>query len=122
MKYRAPERRRFIRIEVPLKVQFNSDLINEATYTKNISPIGMSCEVSVELSKGTLLNAEIAIPETSETISTETKVVWVRRISLEDNSNYDMGLVLTKIEEKQKKVLLKYLCDILYDSSYETGL
>ncbi|MBF0252930.1 MAG: PilZ domain-containing protein [Candidatus Omnitrophica bacterium] len=122
MKYRAPERRRFIRIEVPLEVQLTSDIINESSYSKNISPIGMCCEVTVNVPVGYVLNTFIKLPGSEELISAQAKVVWVKRISLEDDSNFDIGLVLNEIDEKQKKVLLKYLCDILYDSAYGTGL
>ena len=114
-----PERRRFIRIEVPMRIKIEGDGWLEETTTKNISPIGMRFETGRVFKKSEVLDMVMYLPSSGDnSIRVKGKVVWQEKTSLEDNSPYDVGLEITHIADESKNVLLKYLCDLLYGSSY----
>jgi len=122
MRLKLPERRRFIRIEVPLRINVRGNGWSEEATTKNISPIGMRFEISREFEKSVLLDMSMFLPvPESSPISVKARVIWQSKTSLEDNAPYDVGVEIVEIEESSKNVLLKYLCDLLYDSSYHSG-
>ena len=112
------ERRRYIRIEVPLDVVIRGDGWEEEIHTKNISPIGLSFQISRELDRSKNLEIEIHLPASDEPIRLWGKIAWQERASIEDNAPYNVGVEITDIEETKKNTLLKYLCDLLYASSY----
>ena len=92
----------------------------EAT-TKNVSPVGMRFETIREFKKDEVLDLVMTLPTSGDSsIRVKGKVIWQEKTSLEDNSPYDVGLEITQIEDESKNVLLKYLCDLLYDSSYHS--
>lgn len=119
MKLKLPERRRFIRIEIPLKVKIKTDGRVDEVITKNISPIGMRFEIAKELKKTDKIDLSLEIPSTDILVKLKARVVWQNKISLEDKSPYDVGVEITEIEDKNKNVFLKYLCDLLYDSTFK---
>ncbi|MBU0570750.1 MAG: PilZ domain-containing protein [Candidatus Omnitrophica bacterium] len=121
MRLKLPERRRFIRIEVPMRIKIEGDGWLEEATTRNISPIGMRFETAREFKKSEILNLVMYLPSSGDnSIRVKGKIVWQRKTSLEDNAPYDVGLEITHIEDEGKNVLLKYLCDLLYDSSYHS--
>jgi hypothetical protein len=119
MKLNLPERRRFIRIEIPLKVSIKTDGRVEEVVTKNISPTGLRFEVARELSKTDKLDLSLTIPTTESPVRLKARVVWQNKISLEDKSPFDVGVEIIEIEDKNKNFFLKYLCDLLYDSTFK---
>lgn len=119
---KLPERRRFVRIEVPLKVVVKSGNFTDETITKNISPIGLRVEVKKELEPAKKLNIELYIPSLDRPVHLEGKVVWQHKTSLEDRAPYDVGIEITEVEDSEKNIFLKYLCDLLYDSTYKVRI
>lgn len=119
MKLKLPERRRFVRIEIPLKVTVTSGGKTDEVVTKNISPVGMRFEIPHELEKSGKLDMTLTLPTSESPIILEGKVIWQTRISLEDNSPFDVGVEIINIDDENKNVFLKYLCDLLYDSTYK---
>ena len=121
MKLQLPERRRFIRIEVPLKLRVKSETRTVEVVTKNISPIGMRFEVPHELNKAEKLELTVFVPSPNSTVGVRLtgRVVWQTRTSLEDNAPYDVGVEIIEIEDANKNFFLKYLCDLLYESSFK---
>lgn len=119
MKLKLPERRRFIRIDTPLKVKIHTEGRIDEVVTKNISPIGMRFEIGKEIKDINKLDLSLYIPTSEAPIRLKGRVVWQRRTSLEDNAPYDVGLEITDIEDKNKNMFLKYLCDLLYDSTFK---
>jgi c-di-GMP-binding flagellar brake protein YcgR len=119
MKLKLPERRRFVRIDIPLKlVVVSGDTKNEVV-TKNISPVGMRFEIPVELKKDDILKLTLYLPEDNTPISLEAKIIWQTKTSLEDKAPYDVGVEIISIEEDCKNTFLRYLCDLLYKSTYK---
>ena len=121
MRLKLPERRRFIRIEVPLRMTIKGEKWTEETKTKNISPIGMRFETHREFEKSEILELTVYLPSSENAlINVRARVIWQSKTSLEDNAPYDVGIEIIEIEESSRNALLKYLCDLLYDSSYHS--
>jgi len=59
------------------------------------------------------------LPSVSGPISLEGRVAWHTKMSREDDAPYDVGLEIVGVEDEKKNVLLKYLCDLLYGSTYK---
>lgn len=119
MKLKLSERRRYLRVEVPLKVSVEGDIWDREIYTKNISPIGLRLENSRKPNVFEEINVSIFLPDSKEPVRLRGKVVWEEKTSIEDNAPYDVGVEILYIEESSKSVLSKYLCDLLYSASYE---
>ena len=115
MKEKLPERRRFIRLEVPLKVVVKNDNQAYDVITKNISPIGLRFEIGIELMDRQDLEMDLFIPDLDAPILIKGIVVWHKKMSLEDDAPYDVGVEITKVEEEKKNDFLKYLCDLMYN-------
>ena len=119
MKLKLPERRRFVRIETPLRVVVKSgDRVDEVT-TKNVSPVGMRFEVSEEFKQSDNLKMTLYLPKSDDPIALVGKVIWQTKTSLEDNAPYDVGVEIIEIDDRNKNIFLKYLCDLLYASTYK---
>ncbi|MFH1878778.1 MAG: PilZ domain-containing protein [Candidatus Omnitrophota bacterium] len=119
MKQKLPERRRFVRVEVPLEVTVTTAGMSEKVVTKNISPVGMRFEIARPIKSEDKISMDLSLPSAGKTVKLDGKVVWQKKNSLEDDAPYDVGVEIMNIEEKNKNVFLKYLCDILYKSTYE---
>ncbi len=119
---KLPERRRFVRVETPLKVILKSGDRTDEVTTKNISPVGLRFEISKELNESDEVKMSLYLPESTGPISMGGKVIWQKKVSLEDNAPYDVGVEIMEIEDSKKNVFLKYLCDLLYKSIYEARM
>ena len=119
MKLKLPERRRFVRIEIPLRVVVKTEGRVDEVITKNVSPVGLRFEVDKELTQSDRLSMSLYLPENDDPIELVGKVIWQTKTSLEDNAPYDVGIEITEIKDKNKNVFLKYLCDLLYASTYK---
>lgn len=119
MALKSLERRRFIRIEVPIKVRVSAGAWSEETTTTDISPSGMGLTLRREPKDGDVCDMEMKLAEDVSPVKVRSKIVWHSRVSLEDGSPYDCGMEIVEVEESSKNILLKYLCDLLYGSSYK---
>ncbi|MFH1837669.1 MAG: PilZ domain-containing protein [Candidatus Omnitrophota bacterium] len=117
MKLKLPERRQFVRVDVPLKAEVEEDGQVWMASTKNVSPSGLGIETPKEI-KGSLVKIKLHLPEEADTIRLEGRVVWQEKTSLQDNAPYSVGIEIEVIEEDKKNVFLKFLCDMLYGSVY----
>ncbi|MFC1548516.1 PilZ domain-containing protein [Candidatus Omnitrophota bacterium] len=122
MKLKLPERRRFVRIEIPLKVIVKSEGREDEVVTKNVSPVGLRFEIGAELKKSEKLNLSLYIPTIDDPIDLKANVIWQDKTSLEDNAPYDVGVEIIEIGDKNKNEFLKYLCDLLYESTYKARM
>jgi hypothetical protein len=119
MRLKLPERRRFVRVETPLRVDIECDGRSEKVITKNISPVGFRFEVEKKFDRTDMLEMRLHIPMDDTVIGLKGKVVWQEKVSLEDGAPIDVGMDIVYIEEKNKNFFLKYLCDLLYASTYQ---
>ena len=109
------ERRKYLRIEIPLKLR----IITDANYVedctiKNLSPLGVRFETKKELKDGEDLELTLNLPDSANPVHIEGKVVWHKKASLEDGAPFDVGCEFVKIEEDNKNTFLRYYCDLMY--------
>jgi len=119
MKLKLPERRRFVRLEVPIEMIFSRDDQEETLVTKNISPVGFMIETKEEFDKEKLLSFVFKVDPTGDSVIVKGKVIWQSKTSLEDGAPFDVGIDIVDINDEGKNGFLKYLCDLLYGSEYK---
>ena len=118
MKLKLPERRRFVRIETPLKVVIETKDGNYEVKTTNVSPVGLRFDLPKELPESDDIKVSLYIPTSSSPIRLTCKLVWQVKKSLEDTAPFDVGVEVIHIGDDNKNDFLKYLCDLLYKSTY----
>jgi len=119
MKVKSFERRRFVRIDVPLKLMVKIGKRREKGITKNISPVGLRFETSKKLEADEKAELVLYLPSMVNPITFRARVVWQKKKSLEDKAPYDVGVEIVSIEDNDKNIFLKYLCDLFYNSTYK---
>lgn len=118
MKLKLPERRRFVRLDVPIEVFFYRNGAKNKLLTKNISPVGFMVETPEVFEVGESLECELKVSQEAVPVKLRGKIIWQNRRSLEDGAPYDVGIDILKIEDDGKNEFLRYLCDLLYGSEY----
>ena len=113
------ERRKFIRLEVPVELKY---IIKDGNLRKDVTTKDLSCDglrfISDEgLEEGSILELNLSIPSANNPVHINGKVVWVRKLSLEDGSPFEVGIEFLQIEEDNKNTFLKYLCDLIYNQT-----
>ena len=124
MKDKLVERRRYIRLEVPVKVTYTIPELHK-TYTtaaKNISADGIRFEThDKSLKESTVIELKLDIPNVPSAVHVKGRVIWKSRLSLEDGAPFDVGVEFLEIEEDNKNTFLKFLCDLIYNLPKETS-
>ncbi len=113
---KVEERRKFIRLGVPVDLRYiiEGESERKETTTKDLSCEGLRFTDTQEIRQGSLLELKLDIPDTHNPVHINGKVAWVKRLSTEDSSPFEVGVEFTKIEEDNKNTFLKYLCDLIY--------
>jgi len=119
MKLKSFERRRFVRIDVPLQVTVKAGGHQEKGITKNVSPVGLRFEISKKLEENKNVKVTLHLPSAENPVTFNARIVWQEKKSLEDKAPYDVGVEIESIEDRDKNVFLKYLCDLFYNSTYK---
>jgi c-di-GMP-binding flagellar brake protein YcgR len=106
------EKRRFVRIEWPVAVQYKT---LEEPYTqdqivgKDISEGGLSFIVYERLAKGSDLDIQIHVPFDSISIFAKGRIVWVKKIGEDHERTFQIGVMFTEIDPKDKKRFKTYI-------------
>jgi hypothetical protein len=119
MKLKLPERRRFVRLEVPLEITVFRGDHEEKLTTKNISPMGFMLRIGRELEENTLLPFSLKACPDGSPVGIKGKVIWQNRVSLEDGSPFEAGIDICDINDADKNEFLRCICDLLYGSEYK---
>ena len=104
------ERRKRIRVEIPLSIALISkkNVIHSAK-TKDISPHGLRFETDAEdIAVNDEIELKIDIPEARNPVHAKEKIVWKKKLSEDVDASQDVGCELTEIEEDNKNTLLEY--------------
>lgn len=112
------ERRRYIRLQVPLKVTYTIPELNRVfvAVAKNISADGLRFEThEKDLRASQLIELKLEIPNVSSAIHVKGRVIWKSKLTLEDGAPFDVGVEFTEIEDDNKNTFLKFLCDLIYN-------
>jgi hypothetical protein len=114
------ERRRYIRLDTPVNIAYSIPEKNKVgnAVAKNISADGLRFETQdKDINAGSSIELKFTIPSAPNPVHAKGKVVWKKKISLEDMAPYDVGIEFTEIEDDNKNTFLKFLCDLIYNLS-----
>ncbi|MDD5311379.1 MAG: PilZ domain-containing protein [Candidatus Omnitrophica bacterium] len=112
------ERRRCERFDTELDLKYNlipasrSDFM---TNTKNISKSGISILVYEILPKDSLIDMEISVPNSKETIKLRGKVAWcegcngIERLDKDGKRTFLVGIEFLETEKKHQNMLMEYI-------------
>jgi len=117
------ERRRYIRLPVPIDMSYTISGNNKihSTATKDISADGLRFIIHDKFIKESdLIELRLNIPNIPSAIHAKGRVVWKRKLSLEDRAPFDVGIEFSEIEEDNKNTFLKFLCDLIYNLPEDT--
>ncbi len=121
MKKTTDERRRFIRLEVPIEVKYviedDPNQIRKRVSTKDLSCDGLRFISEQQIGEGAVLDLNLTIPLASNSVHIKGKAVWVKKTATEDTAPFEVGVEFVQIEEDNKNTFLKYLCDIIYNEA-----
>ncbi len=121
MRKAAEERRRFIRLEVPVEVKYviedDPDQVRRRVATKDLSCDGLRFISERRLNEGAFLDLNLTIPGANNPVHAKGKTIWARKTSTEDAAPFEVGVELVQIEEDNKNTFLKYLCDLIYNET-----
>ncbi|MFQ5952943.1 MAG: PilZ domain-containing protein, partial [Candidatus Omnitrophota bacterium] len=82
MKLKLPERRRYIRIEEPLRIKISLDGKVSELVTKNISPVGVRFEIGEKLDEAKKVALALTLPTSKKPVRIEGKLIWQAKTSL----------------------------------------
>lgn len=117
------ERRRYIRLKTPIPVTYTVRETGSVYngITKDISADGLRLESDAkDIGVSANLEIKLDILTTRNPVHAKGRIVWKKKIGLEDNAHYDIGVEFTEIEEDNKNTFLKFLCDLLYNLPKES--
>ena len=112
------ERRSFIRLREPISVTYTVPGIDKVykASAKDISADGVRFQTPEKsIKEGDLLDLRLDMEAIPNPVHARGKVMWKKKLSLEDNAPFDMGTELIEIEEDNKNTFLKFLCDLIYN-------
>jgi c-di-GMP-binding flagellar brake protein YcgR len=122
IKDRLIERRRYIRLKTPIPVTYTVPETG-STYnaiTKDISADGLRLESEArDLTISHIVELKLQFAGAHNPVHAKGKIVWKKKISLEDSAPYDVGVEFVEIEEDNKNTFLKFLCDLIYNLQKE---
>jgi PilZ domain. len=120
---RLIERRKYIRLKTPIGVTYtvpDTGIVHNSV-TKDISAEGLRLETTFrDIKEGSILEVKLDLRGANNPVHAKGKVIWMKRLSLEDNAPCDVGIELIEIEEDNKSTFLKFLCDLIYNLPKES--
>ncbi len=112
------EKRRFIRFDISLKVNFivqKKDIKLERTgITKDVSAGGLQLLTEEKLENGNKLMLKIFIPGALNPAHLNGIVMWSKEIGTNKGPSYGAGIEFSDVEEDNKNTFLRFLCDLMY--------
>ena len=120
------ERRRYVRLKTPVELLYfsgNGQKVSKVV-ASNMSADGLRFQaVDRDIREGDILELKLSMAGAASPVHAKAKIVWEKRVSLEDGAPSDFGLEFTEIEDDNKNTFLKNLCDLMYSISenYDKG-
>lgn len=118
------EKRRFVRIEWPIVVQYKTleePFTKDQIKGKDVSEGGVSFIVYERLSKGTRLDLQIQTPFDSLPVFVKGKVVWIRNIGEEHKKTFEVGVEFTEINPRDQKRFKAYINNEIKERKLRSG-
>jgi uncharacterized protein (TIGR02266 family) len=105
------ERRRSPRLDVVLKVRFETRADFQDALIHNISQTGVYLATDAPFDVGHQFTIEIDLPNDKGQVNGKCEVIWVNEIEAEDYPK-GMGVQLVEIEPKDRELLEEYLKEL----------
>ena len=105
------DRRRSPRMDVVLKVRFQSKEDFQEALIHNISQVGVYLATDTPFNVGYQFFIEIDLPGEKGTIKGECEVMWVNEIEVKDYPK-GMGVQFLDLKSKDQALLEKYLSEL----------
>ena len=108
------ERRRHIRIETPVLVEFPnpSTMKTERSFTQDVSESGLRFPTDVKLQIGQELPLTLALPFDNAKMHTTGEVLWIREVARLGAPQYDVGVRFRWIEDPDRQRLTRHLSSL----------
>ncbi len=105
------EKRRFIRIETPILVEFPSPgtMKTERSFTQDVSESGIKFPTPVCLQVGQQLPLTLELPFSNASMQATGEVMWVREVSRLGSPQYEVGMRFQWIEDPDRQRLNRHL-------------
>ena len=112
------DRRRCERFDTELDLKYNlipSTKSDFTTNTKNISKTGISILVYEILPKDSLIDMEISVPNSKETMKLRGKVAWcegcnsIERLDKDGKRTFLIGIEFVESDKKHQDTLMEYI-------------
>jgi c-di-GMP-binding flagellar brake protein YcgR len=104
------DRRRHMRFDADIQGEFqvrDTDLKGVLT-TDNFSRGGFKATLNKKIELGKVLEFEMTFPDTIMPFFSSGKVVWIKQNRSDDNSRYDVGVLLEQMDPIEKQCLIDY--------------
>jgi len=108
------ERRRHIRVDTPVLVEFPNPgtMKTERSFTQDVSESGMRFPTAVKLAVGQELALTLQLPFHELTMHATGEVLWIREISRLGAPQYDVGVRFRWIEDPDRHRLTRHLASL----------
>ena len=108
------ERRRFIRIETPVLVEFPNPVTmkTERSFTQDVSERGMRFPTPVQFAIGQEIPFSIELPFDNMTMHATGQVMWLREVSRLGAPQYEVGVRFLWIEDPDRQRLSRHLVSL----------
>ena len=108
------ERRRYIRVETPVLIEFQPSQAHaiERTFTQDVSEQGMRFPTAAMLQIGQELSLSMELPFQPTTMRATAQVIWIREVSRLGAPQYDVGVRFRWIEDPDRQQLLRHLASL----------
>jgi c-di-GMP-binding flagellar brake protein YcgR len=111
------EKRRFIRFEISLKVNYTiqkEPKLEKTGITKDVSAGGIQLLSEDKINVGNKIELKIFIPEALNPVHLSGIALWSHEAAQDKKPCFCTGIEFGKIEEDNKNTFLKFLCDLMY--------
>ena len=109
------EKRRFVRIDHPIRVRYRIEGKEEGegeALSKNIGGMGICLLLNEAFPVGSLLKLILDVPGTGEPVETAAQVVWVDKVERRDGSStadFEVGVKFTSITNVGKASIINFI-------------
>ena len=108
------ERRRHIRVETPVMLQFPSPgtMKSEHSYSQDVSESGLRFPTTVKFEMGQEIPLTMQLPFNDTVMHATGAVTWVREIARHGETQYEVGVQFRWIEDLDRQRLNRYLSSV----------
>ena len=105
------ERRRFIRLDTPILVEFPSPgtMKTQRSFTQDVSESGIKFPTPVKLQIGQQLPLTLELPFSNMSMQATGEVMWIREVARLGTPHYEIGVRFQWIDDPDRHRLSRHL-------------